>query len=212
LKHFTGVAKIASNPMLISAHPSLPVKTLTDMIALARARPGQLTYATSGTASPMHLAMETFKGLAKTDMMHVPYQGGAPATVAALGGHTAILVVNVSESAPHVATGRLRALAVTSLTRSHVLEEVPTVAELGFPGFDRSIWFGAWAPAATPKDVVNRLGAELTSALQLQAVKDSLGKLGFSTATMRPEQFDGFFRAEVQRYAAIVKEANIKLD
>lgn len=212
LKDFAGVARIASNPMLISVHPSLPVKTLKDMVALARARPGQLTYATSGLASPMHLAVETFKPLARIDIIHVPYQGGAPATMAALGGHTSILVVNVSEAAPHVAAGKLRALAVTTLARSDVLKEVPTVAEYGFPGFDMSIWFGAWVPAATPKETVNRLSAEIVRASQLPEVKDSLGKLGLTMASMGPEQFDAFFRAEVQRYAKIVGELNVKVD
>jgi tripartite-type tricarboxylate transporter receptor subunit TctC len=212
LKDFAGVARLATNPIFISVHPSLPVRTIKELVALARARPGQLTYATSGSASPLHLAMETFKALAKVDIIHVPYQGGAPATIAVLGGHTSILVVNVSEAAPHVATGKLRALAVTSLMRSDVLKEVPTVAESGFPGFDIFVWLGAWVPAATPKEVINRLGAEMTRALQLPEVKDSLGRLGLSTAAMEPEQFDAFFRAEVQRYGKIVREVNMKLD
>lgn len=212
LKDFAGVARIASNPMVISVHPSLPARTLKELAALARARPGQLTYATPGSASPMHLAMESFKVLAKADIIHVPYQGGAPATMAALAGHTSILVVNVSQAAPHVAAGKLRALAVTSLLRSDVLKDVPTVAESGFPRFDFSVWFGAWVPAATPKEAVNRLGAEMLRALQLPEVKDSLGKLGFSAAAMGPGEFDTFFRAEVRRYEKIVKEVNIKID
>lgn len=212
LKDFAGVARIASNPMVISVHPSLPARTLKELVAFARARPGQLTFATPGSASPMHLAMESFKVLAKADIIHVPYQGGAPATMAALAGHASILVVNVSQAAPHAAAGKLRALAVTSLLRSEVLKDVPTVAESGFSGFDMSIWYGAWVPAATPKEVVDRLGTEITRALQVPEVKDSLGKLGLSTAAMGPGEFDAFFRAEVRRYEKIVKELNIKID
>ncbi|MGH8701695.1 MAG: Bug family tripartite tricarboxylate transporter substrate binding protein [Burkholderiales bacterium] len=212
LKDFAGVARIASNPMLVSVHPSLPVRTLKELVALGRAHPGQLTYATSGSASPMHLAMETFKTLAKVDIIHVPFQGGAPATIAALGGHTSILVVNVSESAPHVAAGKLRALAVTSLNRSEVHKDIPTLAESGFPEFDMSIWYGAWVPAATPKDAVNWLGGEIVRASQLPEVKASLGKLGLSTAAMNPEQFDVFFRAEIQKYEKIARELNLRID
>ena len=212
LKDFAGVARIASNPMLVAVHPSLPVTTLKELVALARARPGQLTYATSGSASPFHLAMETLKILAKADMIHVPYQGGAPATMATLGGHTSVVVVSVSAAVPHAVAGKLRAIAVTSLMRSHVLKDVPTVAESGFPGFDISQWFGAWVPAATPKEAVNRLGAEIVRASQLPEVRESLGKLGLSAAVMGPEQFDAFFRAEIRRYEKIARELNLKID
>ena len=212
LKDFTGVARVASNPMLISVHPSLPVKTLADMVALARRRPGQLTYATSGPASPMHLAMETFRDIAKVELIHVPYQGGAHATMAALGGHASVLIVNVSEAVPHAVAGRLRPLAVTSLRRSEVLNGVPTVAESGFPGFDMSIWFGAWAPAATPRETVKRLGAEMVRASQLPEVQDALGKLGLSVTSLGPEEFDTFFRAEVRRYAKIVHDLKLRMD
>jgi len=212
LKDFAGVARIASNPMLISVHPSLPVRTLRELVALGRARPGQLTYAATGAGSPTHLATESFKALARVDIIHVPYQGGAPATTAVLGGHTSILVANVSESAPHVAAGKLRALAVTSLMRSEVHKDVPTLAESGFPAFDMSIWYGAWVPAATPKEAVNRLGAEIVRASQLPEVMESLGKLGLSAAVMGPGQFDAFFRAEIRRYEKIARELNLKID
>lgn len=212
VKDFASVARIASNPMLISVHPSLPVKTLKELVALARARPGQVTYASPGSASTQHLGMEMFKSLAKIDIIHVPYQGGAPATIAALGGHTSILVVNVSESVQYVAAGRLRALAVTTLERSEVHKDVPTVAESGYSGFDMPIWYGTWVPAATPKDALNRLGAEIVRALQLPEVKERLGRLGLSTAAMGPNEFDAFFRAEVRRYGKIAREANVRVD
>ena len=212
LKDFTGVARMASNPMVFAAHPSLPAKSLKELIALARARPGQLTYATNGPASPQHLSMEMFKGLAKIDLTHVPYQGGAPATIAVMGGHTMILVANLSEGAPHLETGKLRALAVTSAARSDLFKEIPTVAEAGFPGFDLNIWYGTWVPAATPRDAVNRLSAEINRALQLQDVKDTLGRIGLVTAGMNAADFDAFYRAEVRRYEKIAKAVNLKVD
>jgi len=213
LKDFAGIARLASNPMLVSVHPSLPVRTLKELIALARGRPGELTYATSGPASPTHIAMESFKTQSRTDILHVPYQGGAPATMAALGGHTTILVVNLSEAAPHATAGRLRPIALTSAERSDlVLKEVPTIAESGFPGFDMSIWFGAWVPAGTPAAIVGRLSAEIERTLRLPEVKENFARLGLSAAGLPSERFDPFFRAEVARYGAIVKEANIRAD
>ena len=212
LKDFSAVARIAASPMIIAVHPSLPVKTVRDLVSLARAHPGQLTYATSGAATPMHLAMETFKGLAKADITHVPYQGGVPALVATQGGHTSMLVLPVSDARPYVMAARLRAISVTSNTRSDTLKDVPTIAESGFPGFDMSVWFGAWVPAATPKDAVNRLSAEILRVLQLPEVKGSLARQGISAAPLGPEAFDSFFRAEVQRYVKIVNETKFKLD
>jgi tripartite-type tricarboxylate transporter receptor subunit TctC len=212
LKDFTGVARIAQNPMVFAAHPSLPAKTLKELIALARARPGELTYATNGPAGPQHLSMEMFKGLAKIDLTHVPYQGGAPATIAVMGGHSMILVANLSEGAPAIESGKLRALAVTSVARSEQFKDIPTVAEAGFPGFDLNIWYGTWVPAATPRDAVSRLSAEINRSVQLSEVKDSLGRLGLTTAGMSAADFDEFYRAEVRRYEKIAKAVNLKVD
>jgi tripartite-type tricarboxylate transporter receptor subunit TctC len=212
LADFAGVARVASNPMLLSVHPSVPAKSLHNLVMLVRSHPGELTYATSGLASPQHLAMEMLKRRAGMDLIHVPFQGGAPATQAILGGHAAISVANVSETAPHVLARKLRALAVTSAERSELLTDVPTIAESGFPDFDMSIWFGVWVPATTPRDVIARLGSEILRAVKTPNVVSSLQKVGLSTAEMNPDEFDSFYRAEIQRYARIVKEANIKLD
>lgn len=212
LKDFTGVARLASNPMVFAAHPSLPARTLKELIALARARPGELTYATNGPAGPQHLSMEMFRGLAKIDLLHVPYQGGAPATIAVMGGHTMILSANLSEGAPAIAAGKLRALAVTSLERSRQFREIPTVAEAGFAGFDLGIWFGTWVPAATPRDAVNRLSTEFNRALQLPDVRDALSRIGLDTAGMNAAEFDAFYRAEVRRYEKIAKAVNLRID
>jgi len=212
LKDFTGVARIASTPMVFSVHPSVPAKTLKELIALARARPGEITYASSGAGTGHHLAGELFKSLAKIDLIHVPYQGGAPAAMAVMGGHTSILLVNILSTAPHVATGRLRALAVTSPERSEVLKDVPTVAESGFPGFDTAIWFGTVVPSATPKEAVNRLSAEILRALQLPEVKDIITRIGMNSAGLPAAEFDVFLRAELRSNEKIARAVNLRID
>jgi tripartite-type tricarboxylate transporter receptor subunit TctC len=211
-KDFAGVARIASTPMVFAVHPSLPVKTLKELIALARARPGELTWASSGAGTGHHLAGELFKSLAKIDMIHVPYQGGAPAALAVVGGHTSVLLVNVLSVAPQAAAGRLRPLAVTSPARVDVLKEIPTVAESGFPGFDTSIWFGSVVPGATPKEAVNRLSAEILRALQLPEVKDVIAKGGLNPAPLGAGDFDAFLRAETQRNEKIARAVNLRID
>ena len=212
LKDFTGVARIASTPMVFSVHPSVPAKTLKELIVLARARPGEITYASSGAGTGHHLAGELFKSLAKIDLIHVPYQGGAPAAMAVMGGHTSILLVNILSTAPHVATGRLRALAVTSPERSEVLKDVPTVAESGFPGFDTAIWFGSVVPSASPKEAVNRLSAEILRALQLAEVKDIITKIGMNAAGLPAADFDAFLRAELRSNEKIARAVNLRID
>jgi tripartite-type tricarboxylate transporter receptor subunit TctC len=212
LKDFAGVTRIASNPLVISVHPSLPVKTVKDLVALARARPGELTFATASIVGGQRIAAELFRDAARINIVNVPYNGGAPAATAVMGGHTTMLVANVAETAPHVASGRLRGVAVTSLTRSDTLPEVPTVAESGYAGFEALNWFGAVVRAATPKNVVERLSAEIREALQLAAVKDILGKQGLAPAAMMPGEFDAFLRAEMQRNERIIRLLNLKID
>jgi len=212
LKDFTGVARIASTPMVFSVHPSVPAKTLKELIALARARPGVITYASSGAGTGHHLAGELFKSLAKIDMIHVPYQGGAPAAIAVMGGHTSVLLVNILSTAPLVESGRLRALAVTSPERSEVLKDVPTVAESGFPGFDTAIWFGTVVPSATPREAVNRLSAEILRALQLPEVKDIITKIGMNTAGLPAAEFEVFLRSELRSNEKIARAVNLRID
>jgi tripartite-type tricarboxylate transporter receptor subunit TctC len=212
LKDFTGVARLASTPMIFAVHPSLPAKSIKELIALARARPGELSYASSGAGTGHHLAGELFKSLAKIDLIHVPYQGGAPAAIAVIGGHTSILLVNILSVATHLPSGRLRALAVTSPQRSDVLKDVPTVAESGFPGFDTAIWFGSVVSAATPKDAVNRLSTEILRALQLAEVKDVVTKVGLDVAGLAATEFDTFLRNETRSNEKIARAVKLRLD
>jgi tripartite-type tricarboxylate transporter receptor subunit TctC len=211
-KDFSSVAGIGANPLLFSAHPSLPAKNMKELIALARTRPGQITYATPGSGFPQHLAGEMLKTMAKIDLLHVPYQGGAPATVAVLGGHAQILASTVPLAAPHVASGKLRGLAVTSSTRSEQLKDVPTVAESGVPGYELTSVFGAFVRSATPKPAIDRLSAEILRALEVPEVKSSLLRDGYALAPLGAAEFDAVVRAKTQQIRKIVAEAKIKVD
>lgn len=211
-KDFAGVTRIASTAMVISVHPSLPAGTLRDLIALARARPGELTFATASILGGQRLAAERFADATKIKLTNVPYNGGGPATTAAVGGHTAMLVANVAEVASQVNAGRLRALAVTTLSRSDVLKSVPTVAESGFPGFEATNWFGAVARSATPRNVIDRLNAEIGRALQLQEVKETLGRQGLVPAATTPAEFDAIIRSEMEANGAIIRRLNLRVD
>jgi tripartite-type tricarboxylate transporter receptor subunit TctC len=211
-RDFTAVARVASNPLVVSVHPSLPVKSLKQLVALARARPGELTFASGTAAGGLRLNAERFRAAAGIDIVNVPYQGGVPAVTAVLGGHTSILIVNVSETVPHVASGRLRPLAVTSLERNGALKEVPTVAESGYPGFEALMWYGVVARAAAPKGAIDRLSAEIARAVQLPEVSDALDRKGLSVAAMRPAEFNAFIRAEIQSNGRIIREINLKIE
>ena len=212
LRDFAGVSRLATVPVIFSVHPSVPAMTFKELIALARARPGELTYATPGSGTNQHLIGELLKGMARIDINHVPYQGGAPATMAVMGGHTSVLIINVTESGPHIQAGKLRALAVTSLERSVDFKEVPTVAESGFPGFEAITWFGAVVPAATPRDAINRLNADIVRALQLPDVRNGLGKLGLSAGGTSAEEFDAFIRSELRRNEKVARASNLRID
>ena len=211
-KDFSSVAGIGANPLMFSAHPSLPARNMKELIALARSRPGQLTYATPGSGFPQHLAGEMLKTMARIDLLHVPYQGGAPATVAVLGGHAQILVSTVPLATPHVSSGKLRALAVTSKARSEMQKDVPTVAESGVPDYELTSVFGAFARSATPKAAIDRLSAEILRALQQPEVVSGLLRDGYTLAPLGPSEFDAVVRAKTQQIQKIVKEAKIKLD
>ena len=211
VKDFAGVTKLATTPLVFAVHPSLPAKQLRDLVAIARARPGELTYGTPVLGGASHIAGEMFKQMAKIDLVHVPYQGAAPATIAVLGGHTTILLGNVSDVVPHAAVGRLRPLAVGSLERSPVLKDVPTVAE-SYPGFEATLWVGAVVPKATPRDALLRLNTEFGRALDSADLRSGLDKLGLSGAAGTPEQFEAFLTAEMRRNGETARKANIRIE
>jgi len=211
-RDFAGVTRLASNPLVVSIHPALPARDVKQLIALARSRPGELTFATASILGGQRLAGELFWEAANVKVVNVPYNGGAPAGTAVMGGHNPVLVANVLESAPFINAGRLRGIAVTGLQRSDNLPAVPTVAESGYPGFEALNWFGAVARAGTPKPAMERLSAEITRALQTPEVKDILAKQGLNANPLALESFDAYMKAEMQRNERIVKALNLKID
>jgi tripartite-type tricarboxylate transporter receptor subunit TctC len=212
LKDFNGVTRLVYNPLIICVHPSLPVKTVKELVALARSRPGELTWAVSSVIGGGRLGGEQFKDAAKIDMTVVPYGGGAPAMTAVLGGHTSMLIGNMLDCAPYVASGRMRPIAVTSAARSDTLPNVPTVAESGYPGFDATNWFGAVVRSGAPRSAIERLGAEIGRALKLPEVSDALGKLGMVAAPMSPAEFDALIRREMEVNGKIIRKLNLKVE
>lgn len=211
-KDFVGVGRISSDPYVIAVHPSVPVKTVQELIALARARPGELSYATVGVGSSQHVTGEMLKLIAKIDMVHVPYQGGGPSSMAVLGGHNPILIATVATATPHLNSGRLRDIAVTSQTRTALLKNTPTMAESGYPEFELTGKLGVFARSATPPAIIQRLSDEIARALTLPEVKESLFKQGIEAAPLPTAEFDALIRAEIPRIRKIVSAAGIKVE
>ena len=212
LRDFHGVTRMVYNPLIYCSHPSLPVKNMKDLVALAKARPGQLTWGVSSIIGGGRIAGELFKDIAKIDIVNVPFGGGAPATTAILGGHITLLVGNVLDCSHYIPTGRLRGIAVTSAQRAANLPDVPTIAESGWPGFESLNWFGVMVRAGTPRPIVERLSAEIAKALKAPEAGAILTKQGFSEGTMSPADYDGYIRNEMQRNERILKKLNLKLD
>jgi tripartite-type tricarboxylate transporter receptor subunit TctC len=212
LKDFTGVTRLVYNPLIICVHPSLPAKTVKELVTLARARPGELTWAVSSVIGGGRIGGELFKEAARINMTVVPYGGGAPAMTAVLGGHTSMLIGNMLDCAPYVASGRMRPIAVTSATRSDTLPDVPTVAESGYPGFEATNWFGAVVRSGTPRSSIDRLSAEIARALKLADVSDALGKLGMIAAPMSPAEFDALIRREMETNGKIIRKLGLKVE
>lgn len=210
-RDLTPITVVSEVSNVLAAHPSLPAKTVKDVIALARAKPGELTYATSGVASPEHFAGEMFKMMTKTDMLMVPYKGGGPIAIALVAGHVTTSFSTMPPIIPHVRTGRVRAIAVTRAKRAAVLPDVPTIAET-VPGYAMSTWYGAVAPAKTPRDIVVRLNHEMVKALALPDVKERLASLGADIVASSPEQTAAFFKSELAKYTKVAHEANIHAD
>ena len=211
-KDFAPISLVAIGPNVLVVHPLLPVKTVKDLVALAKAKPGQLQYAATGSGTVQHLAAELFKLQAKVDILHVPYKGSGQSIVDVVAGHVHLTFDSVPPVLPHIRSGKLRALAVTSEKRFSILPDIPTVAEEGLPEFDLSTWWGLVAPAAVSKDIIARLQAETIKALRQPDVKEKLAFAGADTVGNTADEFAAFIRAERAKYARIVNDANIKLD
>jgi tripartite-type tricarboxylate transporter receptor subunit TctC len=208
-RDFTGVTEIARSPLMIVIHPSLPVKTVADLIKLAKAHPGQLSFGAASGGTP-HLAGELFKLTAKIDLLFVPYKGEGPAIADAMGGQISMVFSNLPVALPQARGGRLRGLAVTSAKRVPGAAEFPTVAESGLPGFEAFTWFGCFAPAATPREIITRLNTDSAAALNAADVKDKMAAQGLFVTASAPDAFNEFVKKEIARWTKIVKDANVK--
>lgn len=212
VKDFAPITLTGVASHILVVHPSVPVRTVKDLIALARARPGQLTFASSGIGNATHLTGELFKVTARVDMVHVPYKGGGPAMSDLVGGQVSFSFASMPSALPHVRSGRLRAIAVGAGKRSPAIPELQTVAESGLPGFESQDWQGILVAAKTPSEIVARLNAELQRALEHQDIKAKLLVAGFEVRTSTPEWFGDFIKSEAVKWAKVVKEAGIKAE
>ena len=206
------VSLVVINPQILVVHPSLPVNSVRDLIKFAKAKPGQVNYASVGPGSPQHLGMEMLKAMAGIDMVHIPYKGTAPAVTDLLGGQVSLMFNSMPSVLPYVRTKRLRGIAVSSAKRSAAAPEIPTVAEAGVPGFQYVTWYGVYAPAATPKDVITKLNAEIVRGLQDKAVAEKLLREGAEPAPGTPDALAKFMRAEFEQWKKTIAAAKLKLD
>lgn len=211
-KDFKAVGQTISLPMAFAVNPSVPAKSLPELIALARAKPGEIAYGTPGAGTTHHVIGEMLKLSANVNMVHAPFQGAAPALTAAAGGHLPMVLVNASDIAPFAKSGKMRPLAVTTPERAEVWPDVPTVREAGYPGIESTNWSGLVVPAATPPSAISRLNAELVQALRSAEIQEKFKTHGMSPAPGTPEQFAAFLQSESARYAKVVREAGIKAD
>ncbi|MDB5824214.1 MAG: Tricarboxylate transport protein TctC [Herminiimonas sp.] len=209
---FQPISKLTSGPMLVMVTPSLPVKNLQDLIALAKSKPGELNYGSAGNGSTTHLTTELIDSLAGIKMTHVPYKGSAPAMMDVMSGNAQVVLDLVFSAQPHVKSGKLKALAITGAKRSSILPNVPTVAESGIPGFEATVWNGLVAPAGTPKDVVTKLNAEIKKAMADPKFGDQLHAQGFDADWSTPEQLGTLVSSEMTRWGKVVKDTGTKLD
>ena len=212
VKDFAPVTLVASVPNVLVVNPEVPANSVQELIDLAKAKPGELNFASSGNGTSIHLSGELFKAMTGTDIVHVPYKGSGPAVTDLLGGQVQMMFDNMPSSLPHVKAGKLRALGVTSAKRSPALPEVPTIAEAGVPGYDATSWFGILAPAGTPEPVVTRLQGAIVQALGEPEMRQRMADLGAEPVGDTPAEFGQFIAAEIAKWAKVVNDAGVKLE
>lgn len=212
VKDFEPVSLVALTPNIVLVHPSLPVRTVKDLIALAKAKPGTLNYSSAGIGSSSHLAPELFAILTGIKMVHVPYKGGGPGLVDLLSGQMQLMMTTMPAAMPHVKSGKVRAIAVTSARRSPSLPELPTVAEAGVKGYEVSTWYGVLAPARTPKGIVTRLHGEIVKILAAAETRDKLLAQGFEPVGSTPDEFGVYIQSEIAKWGKVIKAAGIKAE
>ena len=211
-RDFAPITLAGTTPNLLVANTALPANNVKELIAYARANPGKLNYSSAGNGSSNHLSFELFKMMTKTFLTHIPYKGSAPAVADLIAGEVQVMFDNTPNVLPHVRSGKLKALAVSSKARTSMAPEIPSVDESGVPGYDVSVWFGVLTVAGTPRDVVQRLNTEMVKVLTSSEVKDRFGKVGVEVVAGTPEHFSQFLKSEVARWAKVVQDAGIKAD
>ena len=207
----TPITVVSEVSNVLAANPTLPAKTVKELLALARSKPGELTYATSGVASPEHFAGEMFKMMTKTNLLPIPYKGGGPIAIDLMAGHVMTSFSTMPPIIPHIRAGRVKAIAVTTPKRAAVLPDVPSIAET-VPGYAMSTWYGATAPAKTPREIVVKLSQEMVKALADPGVKERLASLGADIVATTPEQTAAIFKADLAKYTKVAKAAKIEVD
>lgn len=212
VRDFEPVTQVAVVPNVLVVHPSVKAGSLAELVALAKAQPGKLTYASAGNGTSVHLAGELFAAMAGVEILHIPYKGSSPAVTDLLGGQVSMMFDSITSAKPHIVSGKLRALGVTSAHRSTALPNVPTVAEAGIKGYEVSPWFAVFVPAKTPKAVVDRLHAEITKALKLPDVRERLAGIGAEPVGSSPAELAAHLQRETARWSAIIRERSIRAD
>ncbi len=212
LRDFAGITNGVTTANIMIVHPSLPVATVKDLIRIARARPGELSYASAGNGSASHLGTEVFKRMAKVNIVHVPYKGAAPGVTDLMGGHVQMMIIGMAVGLPAARGGKVRALGVTSLTRSPAAPDLPTLNESGLPGYEVLNWMGFLVPAKTPPEIVSRLSAEIRAILQTPETRERLLKQGLEPAGGMPDAFDAYIRSEIAKWSQVVKQSLLKPD
>ncbi len=209
-KSFEPVSILGTGPNVLVVNPTLPVKSVAELIALAKQKPGELNYASAGIGSFQHLGGELFKLESGVNIVHVPYKGGGPAMQDVIAGHVKIMFSSLIQTTPFIKSGQLRALGTGGTKRSPVLPDVPTIAEAGVPGYTATNWWGVLAPAGTPKPIVDKLYKNIQLALQSPEIQEQFAREGAETVTMTPKQFKGFIKSEIDKWGRVIKAGNIK--
>ncbi|MBI2296923.1 MAG: tripartite tricarboxylate transporter substrate binding protein [Betaproteobacteria bacterium] len=212
VRDYAPITLLGSGTYVLVVHPSLPVKSVKELIALARARPGELAYSSSGNGSGGHLAAELLKNMAGIKMLHVPYKGGGPALMDLLAGQVQVLFSTQLASWPHVQSGRIRALAVSTAKRPASLPDLPTIAEAGVPGYDSGVWYGILAPAGTPREIIGRLNGEIVRVLNLPDYRKFLVNNAIEPVGSPPEQLGQYIQSEIVKWAKVIKDAGVRVD
>jgi tripartite-type tricarboxylate transporter receptor subunit TctC len=212
MRDFVAVAPINYSDLLMVVHPSVPAKDIKEFVALAKAKPGELNYASSGPGTPYHMAGELFKAMSGTNIVHVPYKGSGDARNAVIGGHVQMMIDAITTMAANARAGQVRALGTTGLKRSAVLPDVPTIAEAGVPGYEATIWLGLMAPAATPKPIIDKLNAEVVKIVNRADLQKRWGEQGAVSMVMDPAEFDKYLRADIAKWAHVVEVSGAKVE